>query len=897
MKDNLNDNNDNISNVTTEFLNENQIFPYVNKYVKPVIDGSECLYYCYNNFLFRYSIKENKLLNRMKMSENEIIKIHLCKEKLFLLTCNTENNKAEIIKIKTSDLNTTTITKKKSSESKNLESDWIVKLDLNILAHEKVIDFIEFQLEPNSTDHGLDQFFVLTNKRVLKVEYSNSPNQNSNVRSTQVNIFRFESSILPVNLINIELNFNISKTSIPTILAINCYKEILLLDIVKSVSVIIKDKNINKIYSLCQISKDVFSDFSQSRSNNNDELKTIEEISFAATDSFGKIHVLSHFLNFDKDNNVSLSDNFIISSFHWHSHKATLSSNSRSMFSGSEEGVVIVWDKNTFNKTFFPRICNSIYQLQAFEDGFVIVSNDQILVYNYLEYKTMAKINFLDEKAELVQKSIPTDSEKQLDHRSLFVNKITGIGYIVSKNQKIKKINLLTQYSKINAYSKELDSFYKVKSKSNGMNNEKILSIDEKFSNASKVEFSNIKISSLSKSKENFNFISLVETTHVNDSKYHCLKIFKIVDFKSNNLKLELLSIAENPHGLNEIDSMNFFKENDSKNSPPLLITESNGDFKIWKFCNKIGFICDFNYTIINENSLNLNKDNKNRCIYNYYYSAIEKSGYLLAINSNNHLYKLNITDYYLSQKTYIEIDSNVKVHKIDSLLDNLFITTSKSIIVLDLDSLKYLWDEQINDDTNVIIDSFIQKNSKSDNFGKISLLIDCNQDNTYTIITMFAGKKKKLLSYNTVCIMKRKDIYLLNCNEIMLIKYKKSNTFVFTFINTNKTKTTPNFNKNVEKEETLNLLENNNENMIDGINSAKNDENYRKQMLINKKQEMLFNKLSVFNNKEIANLYDDNKYSSNLKSDNRDNYDEEDSENRSLNLIDIKVNKLKLKK
>lgn len=859
------------------FLSEKQIYPFIDLKVKPILtDDNSHIFYTYNNFLFGYNIKDHTTVLRQKISKNRISQIEFYNNNIYILTETTDIQNSEFVLF---NLNTYTITKTYQFSLLNKQEIIHFNLDNNnknafFLTPLKLIQF------------SIESFEVLNEFNIDKTLGNVNRTMNFNDMNDNNKV---EKVTKPLNFVILNINSTFSNTKTSNIFVINFKLFLLVIDLYTGNELVIKDSSLNRINNITQITSEVYSNNSYSEEvsslNNNTKTKNIEEFKIAVSDKYGKIHIIQNFLEKASSNNlvedsITVGKFYTVSSFHWHSSSVVLSSNSNTVFSGAEEGVVVGWNKNTFNKTFFPRISKIIYQITANESAFLVVSNDQIMVYNYLEYKVLAAINFVDcsENTIFVDNCLANSNNKNTlldtvyqkgnwnnfnnknsDNYLVFFNKLTGVVYFIHPYDKI------TRRSELSLNSNSVNANYKNDSLNNtyykrlldlNKEKEKTTSI---ISNT-KLVYKHIAVSSFTtnpteskiKNKINkdddekninkkiYNYVATVEEIVIAGNKISTLKIYLInSDMKATtNVKMTCMTIAYNPHGNDEIDSLQFFNESNptSKEQKLILTSVSNkGEFIFWRNINNLGFVNDYSYKVPSKSLYSKLPENHNSKInYCIYHKSIYNYTYVIIVQDNKHLIKLNISTYEIENKLYLNsletmtnkyYNCNIKL-LVDMKQEYLIVSYEYGLICVELENLKYLWEEKLNNKDIILKESSnnetikkdlskepsvkiidIKFNSKIDyksninDFNSLNILlsesdndkkdkesITSNHSNLY-LYSLLVGEHKRFLDFIAFKIMNATVAYLVNKDTLYVQRRKFLNNFVYSFykINSNK--------------------------------------------------------------------------------------------------------------
>ena len=270
--------------------------------------------------------------------------------------------------------------------------------------------------------------------------------------------------------------------------------------------------------------------------------------------------------------------NYILYTKHWHSHGVSdllLDPNNDYLYSCGQEGVVVIWNINTWVKSFLPRLGEPIMRMA--------ISNDSQYLICYLKNNSIIFISLNNMKIIDVINSISIDC---------FINKFTLFNkkqnFISFTNAKRGIINLYNISSNsfdfyLNVFNKNFNS----KTEREKENNLRILKL---------VAFSS------PKNTKNLCYMMTIEELPYNLKKNLFLSYMKIWKFEKNSI--DLIQICENPHNnenISFIEGLNFNNYG--------FLTNGQKSFKIWKL-KEDKFICDFEGKYQNRDLLSINFDN-----------------------------------------------------------------------------------------------------------------------------------------------------------------------------------------------------------------------------------------------------------------------------------------------
>lgn len=305
----------------------------------------------------------------------------------------------------------------------------------------------------------------------------------------------------------------------------------------------------------------------------------LQEDSIVIGDSSGKIHFLSNL----KEKKHSMTTK------HWHSHKVSSiesDSNHDYLYTAGEEGVIVIWNLKTEEKSFLPRLNAGINSIS-------ISPNNQILSLNCkdqsIKFVNLFNFTVLNEYSGIC---LPKELS---DFNSINSNITDSIKHFSFKNE-----NFIFIFNRDNGKIQTLNT-------STG----KILSstalMTKNFSSSTENEsINNRKLIHLEINKPNFDYLVTYEAiTDDNDKSFiiSYLKFWKINNIK-DNFSLDLLFMAENPHGNEKIKKIVFHNLQ--------CVTVSDGFFKLWNIPEEGNIKCDFVGSYRNEKISSVDFCNQN---------------------------------------------------------------------------------------------------------------------------------------------------------------------------------------------------------------------------------------------------------------------------------------------
>ena len=774
--------------LSNNFIKENHINIFINPNVKPVIirnnNGTNSIYYTWNNCLFKYKLESGCITLKKKILVNSIVDIKLPKHNnnlLYFLSTNTNNHNAQL-----------------------LEYDVINDKSLRLYDFEYL-----FSKESKNNNNTLC-FEISFNEKHAIIQTIKS-----------LVVFNLKSFIIEKEIFFSDLiknTYEITKIKKFTLFPLK--KELF-------VSIIIND-------SILILNVNDESDFVFIDEKNLKSLKTInsmlledEEIEsglkIIASDIFGKIYILENIISIScivDSNNQNLShknykfkvnkNQYILTSHHWHSSSIVLTNNEHNIFSIGNDGVLMSLSMSTLNKSFFPRIVDlKPKQITCNDSAIILVTDDQLKVYNYLENKTINSINFLNYDLSKYSKTnniaklnnnyvllkdniINFKDDNSLNPNNLdseninskkyicFFNKVTGVAYFANpnynENNQIIKLEL-----KLGNYINNKHSFENNINYINKNNNYK-----------SYLSFSNITISSLSiyDINNNYTIISTIEELYYGiNYKVVYLKFWKITKNQelNNYLRAELISIAINPFETYTcIKEFNIYKLSLNNYILASMYTSSlNNDLivKIWKNKYKLGFISDCTLNLKQKNNFNNNNNNNNSCISIYLKKNLEVNNFYipyLILFYCNEIVKINLDNYQLENRNFINqfCDKNELNNFSQKIMLKIsqknkygLLYSNKILLCFNTEDLSFLW----------------KKNYFEEKLELLDLNINCLNNNMFNILLRDTEEKLKYLYLSFSCnkkinLLEAKVFLIKNCYYIELINninYNQDNLMV----------------------------------------------------------------------------------------------------------------------
>ena len=394
----------------------------------------------------------------------------------------------------------------------------------------------------------------------------------------------------------------------------------------------------------------------------------INEDSVCLSDISGKIYFITNFTE----------KNYIISTKHWHSHKINdllLDPNNEYLYSCGNEGVIVIWNINTWVKDFLPRLNDII--------STIIISNDSKFLACYLKNNSIKIINL--SLMKIIHEISSINYSSFVDKFILFNKKFHYITFYNENNGIIQFYNIGS-----NVFSFELNVF-----------NKNFISKTEKEKDNNMKKLKKIAFSS-PKNDSDICYMLSLEEIYFDLNK---LLTSYLMFWKVEKENIELIEICENPH-LNEkiefIEGSNYFFK---------FVTLSNSHFKIWELNNeKNKFICSFMGKYKNQKiiSMDINNNLIGNKLFTLFQNFIimyekEKIKKIFALDENKNYNKIK----YLNSK-YISVLSDNILTIID--IDNWTIQIEEKIESGKIIKINYQPKENIlnvflskNNDNNVI--------------------------------------------------------------------------------------------------------------------------------------------------------------------------------------------------
>ena len=444
----------------------------------------------------------------------------------------------------------------------------------------------------------------------------------------------------------------------------------------------------------------------------------ITDDSIALGDSSGKIHFIQDIM--DK--------NYILYTKHWHSHAISdlaLDPNNDYLYSCGEEGVVVIWNIHTWEKSFLPRLGEPILG--------IVVSQDSQNLICYLKNNSIIFINLT--KMRIIDAINSVSNDCLINKFCLFNKRQNYISFTNSKKGIINLYNI-SQNSfdfYLNVFNKNFNS----KTEREKDNNLRILKL---------LSFSS------PKNEKNMSYMATIEELPYNLDKKLFLSYLKIWKFEKNDI--DLIQICENPHNneiISNIEGLNFNNYG--------FLTSGQKTFKVWKLKDKNSdqFICNFEGKYQNRDLLSVNYDNN--LVDEYLFALFENKLVIYCKNKIKDIYSL---------ETYNNIDLNKTINSLNYFKYNKVYYVNSQYICLY--GMKYfaLFDTVENE---IIFEENICKNNENNLF-ILKIIYQKNED----ILNIFVGiEDKKDLFYIIKYNITEEKMKLEKC----LIVEKKNYEFV----------------------------------------------------------------------------------------------------------------------
>ena len=444
----------------------------------------------------------------------------------------------------------------------------------------------------------------------------------------------------------------------------------------------------------------------------------ITDDSIALGDSSGKIHFIQDIM--DK--------NYILYTKHWHSHAISdlaLDPNNDYLYSCGEEGVVVIWNIHTWEKSFLPRLGEPILG--------IVVSQDSQNLICYLKNNSIIFINLT--KMRIIDAINSVSNDCFISKFCLFNKRQNYISFTNSKKGIINLYNI-SQNSfdfYLNVFNKNFNS----KTEREKDNNLRILKL---------ISFSS------PKNEKNMSYMATIEELPYNLDKKLFLSYLKIWKFEKNDI--DLIQICENPHNneiISNIEGLNFNNYG--------FLTSGQKTFKVWKLKDKNSdqFICNFEGKYQNRDLLSVNYDNN--LVDEYLFALFENKLVIYCKNKIKDIYSL---------ETYNNIDLNKVINSLNYFKYNKVYYVNSQYICLY--GMKYfsLFDIVENE---IIFEENICKNNENNLF-ILKIIYQKNED----ILNIFVGiEDKKDLFYIIKYNITEEKMKLEKC----LIVEKKNYEFV----------------------------------------------------------------------------------------------------------------------
>lgn len=745
-----------MKDTNTEFIKESQQHLYINhkldtflihedeikegnKEESSKINKNRILYF-WNNFLYLHDLIRNRPISKTKLTSNPIIKVRKDEKYLYSLSKSTSLEKGQFVKFNLFNWEIEKVIQlNEAFESFDIDF-FYKKIYFLSLLNEKIY---VYSLE----NMCLIDEIRLNNKSLLGI---------SSVKDLSFEIFHFQSS---------------SNTSFFAMIHQKSFLFLVNLSNLDFVKFYIKNVNFFKSFSFLY-------DSSSFISNSN-------LLRLAASDDLGKIFLFENFLILDDVSNTFLiNKDYLVSSHHWHSNACIVKSfGNTTLFSGSNEGVVVLWNFSSSTKTFFPRICTSdIKHLSVDEDLLLIITNDELIVYNYLENRRILYKFFIDsskldqlEYISVEKSKVNINNEKKLNRRRLIsqnqevnfnsqfsniyalLNKDSGVLYIVQSGKSIKKMNFSNR--KHNTYNQSRSQTV------------------EKFS-YEEISHMNIYYNPLSHDL----YIITIEEMKIDKSKIHNMKVYLIENILSNDINLRLVSYIQSPHGEDRIDSVSFkVMSNDSF----ALVTKSLHEgskslVRVWRNKGNHGLVNDhdFEFNTSQVRVSIIEEENEDMgCVVKPY----------LIIMVNSQILKISLDEGYKIIER-IELDSSNPMRNYGK--SEVFMKTNDENQVIIIKFINNIYAiSSANLEVLSVVDVDENQTVEDICFGRHSyiLLIKCqNQEGGYFIIENDIEKKASLENIVFFKVLNSYKIRFIDDNRLIIFRKKSYNCDCISFIRFN---------------------------------------------------------------------------------------------------------------
>ena len=432
-------------------------------------------------------------------------------------------------------------------------------------------------------------------------------------------------------------------------------------------------------------------------------------------DVFGKLHFIS---------NLESKDNkFSIATKHWHSHRVnTIESdyNGDYLYSAGKEGVIVIWNLKTEEKSFLPRLNAEIHNLK-------ISVNSQYLTAVCADnsIKTVDLFNF-----KVFNEYSALSLDKHANESNIKQFNIKGENFFIFFNESTGKFQIFN------------------------INSGRILCSNFVFnknfvSNTEREEINCRRLKNVEIQKGKFEFLVTYEEIADEQDDNFLISYLKFWKLSSNNFKrdftIELICTAENPHGNEKVSQIEF--------SEGKCVTYSKSHFKVWeKSDSNSNFQCGF---------------------IGAYKKEICKSVSGIFVSEENSVYAIHNSKYLINwdlnrgEIENIFVIDNEKMNQPKMILDsdNIFIYTLDKIIKFSLSEWEIKWEEKF---AEFLIRNLIK--TKERIFLSLSKK---EQPDEYLIYSIKSKNETKLEVEDCFYLRKKNLIYMniwKNLNSLVLV-------------------------------------------------------------------------------------------------------------------------------
>lgn len=452
----------------------------------------------------------------------------------------------------------------------------------------------------------------------------------------------------------------------------------------------------------------------------------ISEDKAVISDSAGKLHFISN-----------LNQKFSIATRHWHAHRVNaleVDQNGDYLYSAGKEGVIVIWNLKSEEKSFLPRLNSEIFNLK-------ISHNSQYLTAVCADnsVKTIDLFNF-----QVINEFSGLSLNSTADERNIKQFHIKSENYLLFFNEATGKIQIFNVNS-----GKILSSSYV-------FNKNFVSSTEREEINCRKLKHVEIDV---------MNFEYLVTYEEIADEKdpNFLISYLKFWKFQSANFKrdfsIELICSAENPHDNEKITQIEI--------SGGKCVTYSKSHFKLWEISEVASqnntppsFVCSFMGAYKKETCKSVTGifKAKERCIY-----AVHNSKYLIKWDLN--IRKIS-SIFVLNNKGVDQVDSSpVKLVTCGEESDRLFIYNNRNVSCFSTIDWEIVFEEKF--------EKFTVRNFSSLK-GKIYLTLSKNfSKDEYLIYTINEKSENKFQPESCHYLRKKNLIYLniwKNINSLVLV-------------------------------------------------------------------------------------------------------------------------------